>query len=195
MSDLYALVPLPDAGPAREALLREAIAYGGGDELLRKFFACETAERDLANQQAQTAEVANRLADIGTHLMDQVETLTAREQAQARADAKRRADQERRAQEEAARTEAAEHRAWLAEHPAEPGTDETKEPAPGGELHVHPPPDTERYSAGDDQGALPNELEEGAPPPSGTYTEPEPKDLGGLKDPRFVPQPASSSFW
>jgi hypothetical protein len=191
----YVLAPMPQPGhPAYDYLAAEGIARGGNDELLGKFFACDVVERDLANQQAQTAEVANRVADIGVHLMDMTEALTARADNQRRLDAKRKADQERRAQEDAARAEAAELRDWLDTHP-EPGasTDETKEP--GGELHVHPPPDKERYGAGDDQGALPNELQKGAPPPSGTYTEPDPEDLGGPKDPRQVPQPASASFW
>jgi hypothetical protein len=199
MSDtlqLYALVPLPANGPARDAVLRDAIAYGGGAELLRKFFDADAVERDLANQQAQTAAVANRVVDIGAHLMDMTEALTVRADKQRRLDAKRKADQERQAAEDAACAEAAELRDWLDTHP-EPGasTDETKEPEPGGELHVHPPPDKERYGAGDDQGALPTELQKGAPPPSGTYTEPDPEDLGGPKDPKQVAQPVSASFW
>src|SRR5262249_32033787 len=117
MTALYAIVPLPPPGPAREALLREAIAFGGSDELLRNFFACEATERHLADQQAQTAEVANRVADVGAHLIDQVEALAVRTDKQRRLDAKRKADQEREAAAQAARAEAAEHRKYLNEHP------------------------------------------------------------------------------
>jgi hypothetical protein len=189
MSDtpqLYALVPLPEAGPAREALLRDAIAYGGGDELLRKFFACEATERDLANQQAQTAEVANRVADIGGHLLDMTEALTVRADKQRRLDAKRKADQERRAQEDAARQEQAEILEYLETHP-EPGasTDDTHQPS--GELHSVAPVDKEH---------LDPEAEAEEPGVGGaTYPEPDPEDLGGPKDPKQVPQPVSASFW
>src|SRR6516165_9287015 len=102
---MYAIVPLPEPGPARDAVLRDAIAFGGSDELLRQFFACVEAERNLANQQAQTAEAASRIAEVGAHLMDMTEALTVRADKQARLDAKRKADKERRAQEDAVRAE------------------------------------------------------------------------------------------
>jgi hypothetical protein len=193
----YGLIPIPASGPEREAVLANVIAYGGSDEMLRKFFDCEATEQALALQLAQATEGANRVADIGMHLMDRVEDLVVREQAQARADAKRRADKARRDAEAEARAEAAELRDWLAENP-EPGAsaagDDTHQPS--GELHILDPVDKEHLEASeDDQGALPAELEEGAPPSSGTYTEPDPEDLGGPKDPRSVPQPASTSFW
>jgi hypothetical protein len=209
MSDipqLYAIVPLPVNGPAREALLREAIAYGGSDELLRKFFSCDQVERDLANQQAQTAEVANRVADIGLHLMDQVEDLVVRADKQRRRDAKRRADQERRAQEDAACAEAAELRDWLAVNP-EPGSK-----SDDGELEVHQPPDQEHFGgeAEPDAGGVPlsygvlpetyvkRESSEDLDEPGiggASHPEPDPEDLGGPKDPKQVAQPVSTSFW
>ena len=132
----FAIVPLPPPGEAREALLREAIACGGSDELLRQFFACVEAERNLANQQAQTAEVANRVADIGAHLMDQVEALTVRADKQRRLDAKRKANQERQAkeqaQEQAMCQEAAQIREYLATNP-DAKSDITHHPT--GDLH------------------------------------------------------------
>jgi hypothetical protein len=206
MTNLYAIVPLPEPGLAREALLRDAIAYGGGDELLWKFFACEATERDLANQQAQTAEVANRVADIGVHFMDQVEALTVRADKQARLDAKRKADKARRDAEEAAREEARGIRDWLTANP-EPGT----APKPDdGELEIKRPPDTEHLDpegSEDDAGAVPlsygpnpesyiRSEAEGEPGIGGSaYPTPDPKDLGGPKDPKQVPQPVSASFW
>ena len=215
----YALVPLPANGPTREALLREAIAYGGGDELLRKFFACEATAQSLQQQQAQTAEVANRVTDIGMHLMDQVEALTVRADKQRRLDAKRKADQERRAQEETACTEAAELRDWLAANPelgdvplGDPcaSTDDTHHPS--GELHGLDPVDKEHLDleAETDAGGVPlsygvlpesyikressEDLEE---PGIGGATDPapDPEDLGGPQDPKQVPQPVSASFW
>jgi hypothetical protein len=150
---LFAIVPLPPLGPARDALLREAIAYGGGDELLRKFFACEQVERELANQQRQTVEAAQRVADIGAHLMDQVEALTAQQIRQDRLDAKRKADAARRAQEDAARQEQAEILEYLETHP-EPGasTDDTHHP--GGELHALDPVDKEHLDPAEDDADL-----------------------------------------
>jgi hypothetical protein len=210
MSDLYAIVLLPEPGPAREALLREAIAYGGGDELLRQFFSTEAAGRDLVDRQRQTAEVGNRIADIGMHLMDMTEALTVRADKQRRLDARRKADQERRAQEDAARAEAAELRGWLAEHP-EPGA----EPAAStddGELEVKRPPDQERFNpaAETDAGGVPlsygvlpetyvkRESSEDLDEPGiggASHPEPDPEDLGGPQDPKQVPQPVSASFW
>jgi hypothetical protein len=193
---LFAIVPLPPPGPARDALLREAIAFGGPDEMLRKFFACEATERDLANQLAQTAEVANRVAEVGAHLMDMTEALTVRQDKQRRLDAKRKADQERRAQEDAVRAEQEQILQYLETHP-EPGasTDDTHQQS--GELHALEPPDKEHLDpeVEVDQGDLPNELEKGAPPLSGNYVEPDPEDLGGPKDPKQVPQPVAVSLW
>jgi hypothetical protein len=198
----FAIVQMPPPGTDRDAILRHAIVVGEDKEVF-EYIGQSTARGEaaqrLADQQArvvQDLEAVGRAMDAGARLMDMTEAMTVREDKQRKRDAKHRADQERRAQEAAARAEAAELRGWLVEHP-EPGasTDETNEPEPGGELHVRPPPDTERYGAGDDQGALPNELEEGAPPSSGTYVEPDPEDLGGPKNPRSVPQPASTSLW
>jgi hypothetical protein len=209
MTDLYAIVPLPPPGPAREALLRDAIAFGGSDELLRKFFECEAVERDLVNQQAQTAEVASRVADIGAHLMDMTEALTARENAAARADAKRKADKARHDAEEAARAEAAQLRDWLDAHP-EPGASTGDTHHPGGELHALEPPDKEHLDpeAEGDAGGVPSSYgnvsssyikveTEDEPPGIGgaTYPEPDPEDLGGRQDPKQVLQPAAVSLW
>jgi hypothetical protein len=207
----YALVPLPANGPTREALLREAIAYGGGDELLRKFFACEATAQSLQQQQAQTAAVANRVADIGTHLMDMTEDLVVRADRQRRLDAKRKADQERCAAEAKARAEQEEILEYLETHP-EPGgasTDDTHHP--GGELHgldpvdkEHLDPEVETDAGGVplSYGALPEsyikrESSEDLEPGIGgaSHPEPDPEDLGGPQDPKQVPQPVSASFW
>ena len=191
---LFAIVPLPELGPARDALLRDAIAFGGSDELLRKFFACEEVERDLANQQAQTAEAASRIAEVGAHLMDMTEALTVRADKQRRLDAKRKADQERQAQEQAARQEATQLRDYLATNP-EPRADITTF-HPSGDLHSVDPVEHQDLEE-DSEGDLPTELLKDTPPPSGIYVEPDPKskDLGGPKDPKQVPQPVAVSFW
>jgi hypothetical protein len=44
-------------------------------------------------------------------------------------------------------------------------------------------------------GDLPRELQEKAPPLSGTFTEPAPDPLGGPEDPKQIQQPISASFW
>jgi hypothetical protein len=190
MTDLYALVPVPEPGTARDALLREAIAFGGSDELLRKFFACDATERGLANQQVQAAEAVNRIADIGAHLMDQVEALTAQQVRQDRRDAKRKADKARRDAEQVAREREAEAQAYLDQR-------DPDQPTPfDADLSELGPVEHEKYAPGDDEGPgdLPRELEKDVPPLSGSYTDPEPDPLGGPKDPHQVPQPISISL-
>jgi hypothetical protein len=205
MTDLYAIVPLPPPGEAREAVLREAIAYGGSGEMLRKFFACEAVERELGQQQAQTAAVANRVAEVGAHLMDMTEALTVRQDKQARLDGRRKRDAARRDAEAEARAEQEQILEYLEAHP-EPGTS-----TDDGELEIHQPPDKERNGpegSGDDAGGVPLsygnvpgsyiEGEDDLDPPGiggATQPEPDPEDLGGPKDPKQVPQPVSASFW
>ena len=200
--ELYAIVPVPPPGPARNALLRDAIAFGGSEELLSKFFACEAAEQQLVAQQSEIAEFATRLADTGAHLMDQVEFFTAREVADARRDAKRKADKARRDAEQE------EHRIQ-AELDALPDPDDPnplehvsplgQQPAPDpmgvgddGDLAVKSAPDPDKYGE-DDVGALPEEL--GPIGGSGTSLEPDFEALGKPKDPRQVQQPISSAVW
>jgi hypothetical protein len=105
----------------------------------------------------------------------------------------RAAEQIRLDEEEKARAEAAELRDWLAANPEPAALADDHQP--GGELHSLEPVDKERFGAEDDQGTLPRELERGAPAPSGSYTEPDPEDLGEANDPKQVPQPISASFW
>jgi hypothetical protein len=167
------------------------------DELMRGLMgsiALEEAERQLANQQVQTAEVANRVAEIGAHFMDQVEALTVRADKQRRLDAKRKADQERHAQEDAARKEAAQLRDYLETHP-EPGASTDATHHPTGDLHAVDPVEHQDLEESDAEGDLPTELQKGAPPLSGNYVEPDPGDLGGPKDPKQVPQPVAVSLW
>jgi hypothetical protein len=201
---LFAIVPLPPPGPAREALLAGAIAFGGSDELLRKFFACEATESALAEQQAQTAEVASRVADIGMHLMNQVEALTVRADKQRQRDAKRKADQARQAAEAEARAREAEVAAYLdasadpdrqSSEPQPSLNDATPEPTPfDADLSELGPPEHERYRAGDAEGDLPPELTAKVPPAMGTFSEPNPEELGGPPDPHQIAQPISISL-
>jgi hypothetical protein len=200
----YALVPLPGPGPAREALLREAIAFGGSDELLRKFFDCEAVERELTEQQAQLGEFTNRMVDVGAHLMDQVEEFTVRQDKQRRLDAKRKADQERQAAEEAARAEAEEIETYLAEHP-EPGA-ATAESEANGELHAIDPKERENEAdAGGVALSYPpvpssyvrgEQAEDPEEPGIGGASDPEP-DLAALGKPKAAKQvsPATTAFW
>jgi len=191
--DQYVIAKLPPPGTARETLLRDAIAFGGSDELLRKFFGCEEAEQRLAAERQQTAEVAQRVAGIGMHLMDQVEALTAQQVRQDRREAKRKADQAHQEQEEVVRQEQEQILEYLETHP-EPGaaTDETHHPT--GDLHSVDPVDKEKYDpeakAEDNVGDLPAGIED-EPPPSLRDLE----ALGRPKDPKQVPQPDAVSLW
>jgi hypothetical protein len=207
MSDLYALMPVPEPGPARDAVLRDAIAFGGSDELLRKFFACEATECALAEQQAQTAEVASRVADIGAHLMDQVEALTVRADKLRRLDAQRKADQERQAAEAAAAACEAEVAAYLdagadpdrqSSEPEPSLNGATPEPTPfDAGLSELGPVEHERYRAGDAEGDLPPKLTAKVPPEPGTFVEPDPEELGEPQTPRQrrqIAQPISISL-
>jgi len=56
----FAIVPLPEPGTARDALLRDAIAFGGSDELLRQFFSCEEAGQRLAAERQRGGEPRRR---------------------------------------------------------------------------------------------------------------------------------------
>jgi hypothetical protein len=198
----FAMLPLPEPGMLRDEILRLAVVIGDWNEMLRYIPNIVTRE-ELEAQQRQTAEAASRVADIGVHLMDQVEALMVRQDKQRRLDAKRKADQERRAQEQAACEEQAEILQYLAANP-EPGgaptgdpraeTDETHHPT--GDLHALGPVDKERFDPeADDQGALPRELLKGAPANSGNYVEPDLEELGSPKDPKQVPQPVAVSLW
>jgi hypothetical protein len=131
----YGLISIPGAGPAREALLREVIAYGGSEEMPRKFFDCEQVARDLVDQLNQLDKRERAFSDgvrvfsqSVAKFMDACGRLVDGEE-------EREAEQVRLDEEEKARAEAAELRDWLAANP-EPSasTDETEEPEPGGEL-------------------------------------------------------------
>jgi hypothetical protein len=64
-----------------------------------------------------------------------------------------------------------------------------------GDLSALGPVDKERYGgSNDDQGDLPRELQEGVPPLSGNYIEPDPAELGRPQDPKQVPQPIAISL-
>jgi hypothetical protein len=203
---LYALVPVPPPGTARDAVLRDAIAIGAGAELLRTFFNCDAVEHELADQQMQTAEVANRIADAGGRLLDQVEALTVRADKLRRLDAQRKADKARRDAEAAAEAREAEVAAYLDAEP-EPGghAPEPSLASEAGEAEVEPTPfdaglselgpvEHERYRAGDAEGDLPPELTKKVPVEPGNYFEPDPEALGGPPDPHQVPQPVSISL-
>ena len=204
--EFYAIVPVPPPGPARNALLRDAIAVGGSEELLSKFFACETAEQQLVTQQSELAEFATRLADTGSHLVNQVEFFTAREVADARRDAKRKA---RRDAEKAEQSEREAQQRIQAELDALPDPDDPnplehvsplgQQPAPDpmgigddGDLEVKNAPDPDKYGK-DDVGTLPKEL--GTIGGSGTSLEPDFEALGKPKNPKQVQQPISSAVW
>jgi hypothetical protein len=203
---LYALVPVPPPGTARDAVLRDAIAFGGSAELLRQFFNCEATERELAAQQMQTAEVAGRVADAGAHLLDQIEVLTVRADKLRRLDAKRKADKARRDAEAAAQAREAEVAAYLdaepelGEHAPEPSLESEASAGPEPEptpfdaaLSVLGPPEHERYRAGTDaEGDLPRELTAKVPVEPGNYFEPDPE--GGPPDPHQIAQPVAISL-
>jgi hypothetical protein len=150
MTDRFAIVVVPDGQP----LPPEAIVIGPLSEVLeyiRGTPAREEAEQRQAAREQQVTEVANRIADVGTCLLDQIEALATQKEEQARLDAKQKADKARRDAEEAACTEAATIREYLEANPepgsavGEPAALGDESPQAGGELHPHAPVDKERF--------------------------------------------------
>jgi hypothetical protein len=186
MTDRFAIVPILDGQPVPP----EAIVIGPLSEVMEyisQSIAREAAEQRLADRELQTAEAANRVVDVGAHLMDQVEALAAQKEAEVRADRKRRADKARRDAENAAREREAQAQAYLDQQ----GSDQ---PTPhGGELSSLGPVEHERY-APYDQGDLPRELVAKVPADPGNYVEPDPEELGGPLDPHQIAQPISVSL-
>jgi hypothetical protein len=213
MTDRFAIVPVPDGQP----LPPEAIMIGPLSEVLeyiRGTPAREEAEQRQIAREQQVADVANRVADIGAHFMDEIEALAAEKEEQVRLEAKRKADQERQATEDAACEEAAMLREYLETHP------DPNAPADDGELEINEPPDKERYGgpeieedAGgvplayppipttyikgthDQTGDLPAGVERRSPAPLGSDPVYDPAELAHAKDPKQVPQPTAVSLW
>jgi hypothetical protein len=181
----YATVPLPPAGPQRDALLRDAVAVGSLDQYFENLLqtpAREAREQELLNHEqelaAQELQQSEARATAVQMIADMVDNLSARMDGfeKARSLAAKRAEAERK---EAARRKVQHYLDQLPD-PDEP----SQYPAP----LLTPDPRAQ------DQGDLPNELLKGAPPPLGTEPEPDPAELGGPKDPHQVPQPISISL-
>src|SRR5262249_8069692 len=154
----------------------------------------DTIRSDAASQAARADAEQAREALI-THVCDQITELAKRfDNLEARlneAEDKRRSDEQaaREAEVEDPLEDPPDIAEYQARNPSAPiGDDETHQP--GGELHdvaaKEPEPDLEIED--DDQGTLPNELQEGVPPAPSTYPNSE------LPKPPVVSQPVSVSL-
>jgi hypothetical protein len=188
----YATLLLPSAGARRDSLLADAISVGPLDEYFRglqQSVASDAMLKRLDEGQRVAAEVERKQAVArAAHaaiLADSVERLARRLDSyeaelairrQRAADAAEREEQER----------------IQRELDSLPDPDDPALHYPGGELHSLPPP---AKATAEDQGDLPSEVHEGAPPHSGNFTEPDPVTLGNPYDPKQVPQPTAVSLW
>ena len=128
------------------------------------------AEQTLEEARASAAKMICEMADSLSKRMDAYE-----EQLEARRE---------REEEEAEREEQEEIEREL---DALPDPDDPHAFIPSGELHDLPP-------TVEDQGALPNELNKGAPPLSGTYPEPDPDKLAHPQETPPQRNPVGLSF-
>ena len=195
-------------GPLSEVLA--CISMAGFNEKL-----VETNEqlsaRELAlNKREQTfneqsTQLAHKLADSGTRIVDTFEKQRALSMKRAHAEQQRR--EERRVQkyidnewhdaEEPYAVDPKEREASL--------RDATELPPPGtslenddGDLEIKSAPsEEERYGPQDDEypGDLPRELKKDVPAPSGSHVTPGLDPLGEPKRPRQIAQPTSVSLW
>jgi hypothetical protein len=188
-TDRVAVIPVPPPGPRRDDILRDAFAVGGQDE----YFRCLRRLDEDQRVERQQAAITHRQAVTAQHLeedrkkleiVDNVLKLTYRLDAEiARRAGRSRA---KRDAEEQKRKEQQQIQAQLDELPDQ---DDPAQHFPGGELHDLPPVPTAQ-----DQGALPNELQEGAPAHSGHFIETDPDKLAYPYDPKQVNQPVSISL-
>jgi len=184
----YELVDSPFAEGKIEAWRAQSIATGVGGALAAMHQLYQMVRNDAADAAARADEAQAREALVA-HLCDQVAAMQERINRLAdELEARQRADAEkvrhqRRFDEE------------LTLPPGDPPDPSLIEDAshhqPGGELHSLGPsedPDFEDPEDRDDQGTLPNELQEGVPPNPSTYPNQE------LPKPPVVSQPVSISL-
>jgi hypothetical protein len=194
--DQYGVPIMKGSLPALMEQIPDSVARNRAlDDMVR--IACDAVEaEELANEARASAikhfcDGITRLA----HRLDQFE--------------KQRAISAKRA--EAARKVAAQRQVqrYLDELPDPEDPDVLTYPPPGdltihepkppmdvgddGDLEIKHAVDPERYDAG--IGDLPPELKEDIPPPSGSYTTPDPNPSGKPEDPKATQQPISASFW
>jgi len=194
----YELVDSPFAEGKLEAWRAQSMALGVGGALAAMHKLYQMVRNDAADAAARADEAKAREALV-QHLCDQVAEMQERINRLADAlEERQRADAEaarhqRRFDEEPLTLppDIAEYQASTP--PAKIGDAETHQP--GGELHAvapkdEPPSETPEpdFEVEDDQGTLPNELLEGAPPAPSNYPNPE------LPKPPVVSQPVSISL-
>jgi len=188
----YDLVDSPFATEKIEAWRAQSLALGASGALAAFHRLYEMVRNDAADQAARADEAKAREALVA-HLCDQVAAMQDRInkladelEARQRADAEKERHQRRFDEEEI--TLPPDLSEFQARTPPEKIGDDTHQP--GGELHAvgpskEPEPDLE---VEDDQGTLPNELQEGVPPAPSTYPDPE------LPKPPVVQQPIAVSL-
>src|SRR5262249_52203402 len=183
----YDLVDSPFATEKIEAWRAQSLALGASGALASFHRLYELIRNDAADQAARADEAKAREALVA-HLCDQVAAM--QERINRLADA---LEERQRADAEVARQEA-ERLRQLEEDPLEDPPSkirDAEEHQPGGELHdiaAKEDPDLDDPEDRDDQGTLPNELQEGVPPAPSTYPNPE------LPKPPVVSQPVAISL-
>jgi hypothetical protein len=192
----YELVDSPFAEGKMEAWRVQSIALGAGGALAAFHRLYDLVRNDAADAAARADEAEARKALVA-HLCDQVAAMQERinrladaleERQRADAETARQEAERRRVLEEDPLEDPPDIAEYQARNPPSEIGDETHQS--GGELHTiapkkDPDPDLE---VEDDQGTLPNELQEGVPPAPSTYPNPE------LPHPPVVSQPVSISL-
>jgi hypothetical protein len=187
----FAIVPVPDhTGPARDFVQADSILIGDmaeamlalKDSVSAKALLRRLDESERAHAAVERTQAATRIANCAM-LVDGLDRLSARldsYEAELAIKHQRAIDEQEREEQE--RIERA--------LDALPDPDDPSQHYPSGELHSLPAVPVQ------DQGDLPNELQEGAPPHSGNFTEPDPDKLAHpYDDPKQVNQPTAVSLW
>jgi hypothetical protein len=141
----------------------------------------------------QSTKLAHKLADSGSRIVDAYE----REQ-------ERRDADEQEAKRLAEEQEAEQERERLAKIANDltpiigPEGEKTSATSDDGDLEIVRSVEKEKYGSSEDDeypGDLPRELKKGTPAPSGSYTTPDPTDLGGPPPSKQIAPPTAISLW
>jgi hypothetical protein len=201
-SNPYELVDTPFSKGKMEAWRAQSIATGVGGALASLHQLYQLVRNDAADAAARADEAEARKALVA-HLCDQVaamqerinrlaDTLEKRQRADAEA-ARQEAERRRRQLEEDPLEDPPDIADYQARNPPAKIGDDTHQHQPGGELHdieakEDPELEDPDLEVEDDEGTLPNELQEGVPPAPSNYPNLE------LSKPSVVSQPVAVSL-
>jgi hypothetical protein len=185
--DPYGVPIMKGSMPALMEHIPDSVARNSAlDDVVR--IACDAVEAEERVAEAEQRVAEARACSI-KYFCDNVSRLSARVDAVEEHVAQQRKDEE---EQEATRL------AKIVEDLAPIIPPEGERTAPDdGDLEIVRPVEKEKYGPNDDEGVgdLPPELKEDVPPPSGSYTTPDPDPSGGPGNPRQIQQPISASFW